>query len=137
MWATIKAWLGMRAFGKEAPASVDTSAKARLQALREAELSVGAEMRRGVRVARAPGQLVGGASAAPPQSHRHLQVVNAPVGPERRPSWSNQEFGVSEAIGAATGSAIAGYVVGGSIAGGLVGESLIGLSHEPPRPPAD
>jgi hypothetical protein len=112
--------------GSECRSDADALARQQLQALRESELSVGAHLRQGRPVSRAPGQASGGMHGTQPAASRPVTSLpgQASAGSPGGSGQSVEDFGLSMVMGAATGNALAGYAAGGSIAGGVVGASL-------------
>jgi len=120
MWAKIKAFFGPSV---DLGAAANAAAHQRLQELREAELSVGAEMRRGIVVTRAPGQ-IRNTAAAPEQAPFRQPTMPSPAAPGS-PRPTGEDGALSLVTSATTGSVGAGYVLGGSLTGALVGASLL------------
>lgn len=104
-----------------AEAGREQQAKSALDALRRDEVSIGAQMRHGVPVKKAPGQVWSG-NAGP--ADRILN--NAPARPAAasQPQSDVDNFPLSMAVGAATGSAALGYLAGGSISGAYLGSTM-------------
>lgn len=110
-----------------------TAARARLQSLREGELSVGAHLRQGKVVERAPGQLCGTrhsggeiATATRARTSAHMSTD---------PGSGTGDFTLGMVAGAAAGSLAGGLSIGGSVTGSLVGASL--SSSQPASIPVD
>lgn len=115
----LTAWL-KALFRPSRTAYKEENARRALQALREGELSVGAHLRQGRVVDRAPGQVfapaqVRASHAGPP--HAQAEHERAPAA-ERRP---HEDVATSFAVGAATGSLPVGYLAGGSVLGAAAG----------------
>jgi hypothetical protein len=122
MWLWIK-----RLFGKSSARplqpSHEAAAKMRLQSLREDELSVGAHLRRGASVTAAPRQAHGDATPLGAASMRRGQNA-ASAGSASPPAAPSEDFALSMAVSAGSGSTVLGYAVGGSLVGALAGSSF-------------
>jgi hypothetical protein len=115
-------------FGAAPSARAESDSKAWLNDLRQDELSLGAAMRRGEHVTRAPGVLNSSTGAV---QHHHSAVARSAAGPST--AATADETATSIALGLSTGNPAAG-VAAGSLAGGMVGASLhSSLEPEAPR----
>lgn len=124
-WQKIKECFGFRTPATQVDrAAQEASAKEFLQALRENELSVGADMRRGKHSARAPGQTRGGDPALKPPYVKPTQNIGSPESGSASPTPPQEDFALSATVGLTSGSAVLGYAAGGSLLGGIVGQSL-------------
>lgn len=122
MRARIAATSSDSALSSDADDNRNAAARTRLQSLREGELSVGAHLRRGKVVDRAPGQL-------PSSSQGHGEVRTATrarsgADMSTAPGSGAGDFTLGMVAGLDTGSFAGGLAVGGSVAGSLVGASL-------------
>ena len=107
-------WL-RRLFRRErdtSSADRELQAKAALNKLRREELSLGAQARSGT----APNRVYGQAS------NRRTAEANSPL--SSGPQSDGENFPLSMAVGAASGSAALGYLSGGSITGALLGSAM-------------
>lgn len=104
----------------------EQQAKLALDTLRREELSVGAQMRRGIPVNSAPGQAFGvGAQSADAQSAaRVMGSATARPSAASQPERDPENFPLSMAVSAATGSMALGYLAGSSAAGAFLGSSM-------------
>lgn len=125
-------------------------ASARLQTLREQELSIGADFRRGLSPSKAPGQTLvqptnwfdQNSKAAPAATSGHKGHykgnytaapacgVHRSVSADARESISSDDFALSAAVAASTGSTSLGYLAGGSFAGAAIGGAIGGAVGE-------
>lgn len=107
-------------FGKErAPvASQDARARVELDRLRREELSVGAQLRRGLPVSSAPGQVFS-TKAMPSTSPARPNEAGA-----RAFASAPENFETSFVVSLAASSLATGYGLGGSIAGATIGDTI-------------
>lgn len=115
MWTWIKQFFyNERARG----ASQDARARVELDRLRREELSVGAQLRRGLPVSSAPGQVFS-TKAMPSTSPARTNEAGA-----RALTPVPENFETSFVVSLAASSLATGYGVGGSIAGASIGDTI-------------
>jgi hypothetical protein len=106
----------------------EIEARSYLADLRANELSVGAAMRRGEPVSKAPGQTGNSKAVDHRQQVARPKLAARSSGGTKAGTGQNdsrqEDVATSLNVGMATGSASAGYVAGGSALGGVVGETI-------------